>query len=92
MATLHMPRLHREPHADHARLRALSALLWSLTGGLVLLFVFFAALGAFDPAEAVGLSVAIVAVGLIWLVHAWPRLRGEEGAPGSQRARERRGF
>lgn len=92
MATLHMPRLQRGAHGEHARLRAVSALMWSLAGGLVLLFVFFAALGAFDPAEAVGLSIAIVAVGLIWFAHAWPRLRRREGAPGSHRARERRGF
>lgn len=92
MATLHMPRFHREAHGDHARVRALAALLWSLMGGLVLLFVFFAALGAFDPAEAVGLSIAILALGAVWLMHAWPRLRRDESAPGSQRARERRGF
>ncbi len=99
MATLHMarfqripPRLEQRDPGDRARLRAISALMWSLAGGLVLLFIFFAALGAFDPAEAVGVTIAIAAVGLVWLAHAWPRLRDEGRAPGSQRARERRGF
>ena len=92
MATLHMPRLQRVAEGDHARLRAISALMWSLAGALVLLFLFFAVLGAFDPAEAVGVTIAFAALGLVWLAHAWPRLRDERHASGSQRARERRGF
>lgn len=44
--------------------------------GLLVLFVFFAAMGAFDPAEAVGVTASFAALALLWLVHAWPRLTG----------------
>ena len=92
MATLHMPRLQHVGHGDHDRLRAISGLMWSVAGGLVLLFLFFAVLGAFDPTEAVGITIAFAALGLLWLAHAWPRLRAEGRTSGSQRARERRGY
>lgn len=90
MATLHLPHFRSGTPAEHARLRALSALVWSAAGGLVLLFLFFTALGAFDPIDAVGVTIAFAALGVLWLVHAWPRLRRESG--GSKAARERRGF
>lgn len=73
MTTLRLP--HRE-HSEHPWLRTLTAMFWSIAGGLLVLFVFFAAMGAFDPAEAVGVTAIFAALALLWLVHAWPRLSG----------------
>jgi hypothetical protein len=40
----------------------------------VLLFIFLAALGAIDPAEATEVTVVVVALAVLWLAHAWRRL------------------
>lgn len=76
MSTLRLPRLHHRESHEHPWLRAVTGLFWSAAGALVLLFVFFAAMGAFDPVEAAGVTVAFAALGMLWLVHAWPSLRG----------------
>jgi hypothetical protein len=44
---------------------------WVACGSLVLLGIFFAALGAFDPTEAVGLTVALIVLAALWLAHEW---------------------
>jgi hypothetical protein len=76
-------------------LGTLSDTFWILLLSVVVLFVFFAALGAFSPGEVVGLSVAVGVMALLWVLHAWWEARrhpdrGRE--PASVRARERRGF
>ena len=92
MATLHLPRLGRDPVGTTAapRSQTLSAALWALCGGLVILFIFFAALGAFDPTEAVELTVAALVLSVLWLAHSWRRLWLEEASPRADR--ERRGY
>jgi len=45
--------------------------LWVACGSIVLLGIFFAALGAFDPTEAVGLTIALLVLAVLWLVHEW---------------------
>jgi hypothetical protein len=52
--------------ADHVR-----HAFWVACGSLVLLGIFFAALGAFDPTEAVGLTVALLVLAALWLAHEW---------------------
>jgi hypothetical protein len=55
----------RLPHFGPARLA------WALCGGLVLTYIFLAALGAFEPGEVVALTVAAVALAALWLAHEW---------------------
>ena len=52
--------------------------LWIACGSLVLLGIFFAALGAFDPTEAVGLTVALLVMAALWLAHEWGALWHDE--------------
>jgi hypothetical protein len=52
--------------ADHVR-----HAFWVTCGSLVLLGIFFAALGAFDPTEAIGLTVALLVLAALWLAHEW---------------------
>ena len=51
---------------------------WVVCGSLVLLGIFFAALGAFDPTEAVGLTVALLVMAALWLGHEWSGLWRDE--------------
>ena len=45
--------------------------MWGISGVAVVLYVFLAALGAFEPGEVVELTVAIVALSAALLVHEW---------------------
>ena len=77
---------------SHPRLDAVRKLLWTLVGAVVLLGIFFFALGGVDPAEAEVMAVLIVVLGIAWLVHFW-RVRQVTGDIRMQRGdRERRGF
>ena len=68
------------------------AALWTLVGAVVLLGIFFFALGGVDPAEAEVMAVLIVVLGVLWLIHFW-RVRRVTGDIRMQRGdRERRGF
>ena len=44
---------------------------WVACGSVVLLGIFFAALGAFDPTEAVGLTIGLLVLAGLWLAHEW---------------------
>jgi len=67
------------------------ALLWALIAAAIVLFIFFAAFGGFDPAEAKTTSVVVAVLALLWLAHAWKRLLSTENtSPRSDR--ERRGY
>ena len=73
--------------------KALSDTFWLLVLGVVALFAFFAALGAFEVGDAVGLTVVVVALALLWLAHAmWAARHGDGRDPEGIRNRERRGF
>lgn len=67
------------------------AFLWALTGSAVVLFIFFAAIGGIDPAEAWVATVVVAVLALLWVLHARGRLFGNTDAS-SQTDRERRGF
>ena len=69
--------------------------LWIHCLGVIALFAFFVALGAFSPWEVGGLSAAVAALAVLWLAHAWWQARHRDPHyhdPASVRARERRGF
>ena len=60
---------------------------------IVALFAFFVALGALKPGEVIGLSVAIAALAVLWVVHAvWVSRHASGRDASTVRARERRGF
>ena len=54
-----------------ARMRStLSDTFWILVLSIVVLFAFFIALGAFSPGEVVWLTLAVLALALLWAAHA----------------------
>ena len=78
----------------NARMRStLSDTFWILVLSIVVLFAFFIALGAFSPGDAAWLTVAVLALALLWTAHAVWESRHREGRdPATIRNRERRGF
>jgi uncharacterized membrane protein YhaH (DUF805 family) len=79
-------------------LRRLGGAFWPLAIGVVALFAFFVAMGGITPADAVGITVAVVVLAALFAVHAL-RVRRElhehgheELAHDLHRIRERRGF
>ena len=74
-------------------LATLSETFWVLVLGVVVLFAFFAALGAFEVGEALWVTVAVVVLAALWLAHAmWVSRHSDGRDPATIRARERRGF
>lgn len=76
-------------------LAILSETFWTLAIAVIALFAFFVALGAFDPFEILGVTLAVVALTAAWLAHAWiagHRREDPARAREAVRARERRGF
>jgi hypothetical protein len=74
-------------------LATLSETFWLLVLGVVVLFAFFAALGAFDVGEAVGVTVAVIGLAALWVTHAvWVSRHSDGRDPATIRNRERRGF
>jgi hypothetical protein len=78
--------------------RRASGFLWAFALGLIALFVFFAALDAFSPADVMWLTIAVGVLAAVCLVH-FIRVRralGEHRHDDSRREvnafRERRGF
>jgi hypothetical protein len=68
-------------------------LFWVLALGVLLVFGFFLVLGALNPAEVAGLTGAVLALGALWVVHAWLEHRhAADRDPRLVHARERRGF
>jgi membrane protein YdbS with pleckstrin-like domain len=82
----------RSPRA-HRVLATLSETFWVLVIAVVAMFAFFALLGAFSPGKAVGVTIVVLALALLWVAHAVWQSRHTDGRdPGARRARERRGF
>jgi hypothetical protein len=74
-------------------LATLSETFWLLVLGVVVLFAFFAALGAFAVTDAIAVTIAVVALAGLWLAHAmWVARHSDGRDPATVRARERRGF
>lgn len=74
-------------------LATLADTFWILVLAVVVLFAFFVALGAFNPGEVAGLTLAMAALALLWIGHAVWDSRHRKGRDiAAIRARERRGF
>jgi uncharacterized membrane protein YhaH (DUF805 family) len=66
---------------------------WILALAVIALFAFFAALGAFSPTDALWATILVVALAVLWVVHAVLEGRHRDRRdPAAVRARERRGF
>jgi hypothetical protein len=66
-------------------------MLLAFCGGLVVLFLFFVAIGTVDPGDAVAATIGAVVLTLVWLAGAYQRYRS--GAIFiTRRDRERRGY
>ena len=66
---------------------------WLLALAVIALFVFFVALGALSPTEAVVLTIVVAVLCVLWVVHAMLEGRKRDRRdPALIRARERRGF
>jgi hypothetical protein len=62
-----------------------------MCGAAVVLFVFFAAIGGIDPAEAWVATLVVAVLGILWAIHAvYSRRLGPPER--TQADRERRGF
>jgi hypothetical protein len=74
-------RPHLEPGA-HPVLESLGHAFWAVCGAIVLLFIFFAALGAVEPEDALVLTIVVLALAVLWLAHAWRGLWRDERRSG----------
>jgi hypothetical protein len=75
---LHLPQFG---HGEHPVLESVSHAFWAVCGAIVLLFIFFAALGAVEPDEALELTIVVLALAVLWLAHAWRGLWRDERRP-----------
>jgi len=73
------------------RLRAVTAALTAVCGGLAAIFLFFAVLGAVDLADAAGATAIALVLALVWVGGFWYRVRSGAGSMHTP-DRERRGF
>jgi hypothetical protein len=64
--------------------------IWALIGAAVVIYLFFAALGQVSYDDAPEATIAALALGVLWLIHAWRRVFIGSRSPSSDR--ERRGF
>ena len=62
----------------------------AICGGLVVLYLFFVAVGGVDPTEDEGWTIAALVLAVLWLAYSWRRLWAGGASPTSDR--ERRGF
>ena len=89
------PERRKRPYSRRRELefdpRTVLAAAVAFCGGLVVVFVFFWALGAIDVGQAVATTSVIVLLALVWLAFYLYRSRQEETHE-IRRDRERRGF
>ena len=62
----------------------------SVCGALVVLYLFFIAVGGVDPTEDTAWTIAALVLAVIWLAYSWRRLWAGGASPTVDR--ERRGF
>lgn len=85
-------RAPRRSEDRQARIQEFAAFGFAICGGLVIVYIFFALIGAVDPLQAVVASVVALVLALVWLVGYWQRRRGAAGRAIAPGERERRGF
>jgi hypothetical protein len=77
---------------DHGQLlRATVSMLVAICGGLAVVFLFFAALGAVNLKDALAATVIALVLAAVWFAGFFYRLRTQAGRT-QWRDRERRGF
>ena len=82
----------RRKEDRQARIGELAAFGFAICGGLVVVYIFFALIGAVDPLQAVVASVVALVLALVWLVGYMQRRRAAGGRASAPGERERRGF
>jgi hypothetical protein len=75
----------------YQRFRDIAATLVAFCGGLVVMFLFFAAIGAVNLGDAIGFTIGSIVLTAVWLLGAWQRAR-TGGSLVTRPDRERRGF
>ena len=80
----------REEDRRFRRVGTIWAGFWALVGSVVVLYLFFVAIGGVDPDDARAASIVVLVLAVLWLAHAWRRLW--TGGYSSRGDRERRGF
>jgi len=91
MAAVHRP----HPLRDHpGATRAAVDAFWALAIGVIAAYAFFAALGAFSPGDALGVTIAVAILVLLFVMRAllMRRAGAARRDPRLTHARERRGF
>jgi ABC-type transport system involved in cytochrome bd biosynthesis fused ATPase/permease subunit len=73
------------------RFRDMAATLLAFCGGLVVMFLFFAAIGAVNLGDAIAFTIASIVLTAVWLLGAFQRAR-TGGSLVTRPDRERRGF
>jgi hypothetical protein len=68
-------------HMPHGR-ASIAHAFWGACGAIVLAYIFVAALGAFQPDEAVELTIVVLALAVLWLAHSWRELWRDERGDG----------
>ena len=68
----------------------LTAFLIALCGGLVVMYLFFAAIGGFDIGDEPVWTIVVLVLAVVWLAASWQRLVAGGASPRGDR--ERRGF
>jgi fatty acid desaturase len=86
------PSLGQAPRQVEFEPRTALAAAVAFCGGLVIVFIFFWALGAVEIGQAVAATSVVVLLALIWLSFYLYRSRQEESHDVIRRERERRGF
>jgi membrane protein implicated in regulation of membrane protease activity len=74
------------------RLTTVAAAAWALAGAVVVLFVFFAAIGGISPAQATVVTVIVAVLAVAWAVRLWRRRSRVPENRIARADRERRGF
>ena len=62
----------------------------AICGALVVLYLFFLAVGGVDPTDDTGWTIAALVLAIVWLAYSWRRLWAGGASPSDDR--ERRGF
>ncbi len=77
---------------SHPRFDVIRAAFWAVAAAIIVLFVFFAAIGGIDVGDAGVITVVVAILGALWLVHFLHRRATTDDSRLSRADRERRGF